>query len=388
MEFSLTEEQQIFYDQVRRYITNEVVLPVEEYLRHDHAGEFVWTSWTKLGEYGLLGLPYPEEYGGSGADALTTCLALEAASRSGLDAGTMLAWGAHTILCGVAIWKLGTEEQKQKYLPGIASGEAIGGLGLTEPNAGSDATSLHCKAERVDGGWVLNGTKTFITNGPIGAQFVVLARTDPDAAEDAMAISAFIVERDFDGFAAGPEMDKLGNRTSTTSELIFEDCFVPEANLLGQENFGFLLVGRLILGWERSCLLAAAVGGLGAGLEVSARYAQERHQFNRPIAAFEAVQHKLADMKIAYEAGKLLIYRMATLLEQDEISLLDAAVAKEFLTRASIRTADEAVQIHGGYGYMKEYLVERGIRDAKLASIGGGTSEVQLSIIARALVKM
>ncbi len=384
MDFALTDEQQMFYEQVRKFTRNELVLPVDEYYEYDHNQKFVWKNWKKMGGYGLLGLPFPEEYGGGGGNAVTTSLATEAAARSGLDAGTLLAWGAHTILCGVPILKLGTEEQKQKYLPGICSGETVGGFALSEPGAGSDAASLRTSAVKTEGGWVLNGSKMFITNGPIGSLFVVMARTDKD--KKAMGISAFIVEKDFEGFSVGKELDKLGVRTSTTSELIFEDCFVPEQNMLSQENFGFITVGRLILGWERCCLVASAVGGLGAGIETSAKYAQERHQFDRPIAEFQAIQHKLADMKVAYEAGKLLIYRVACSLDEDEISLLDAAVAKEYLTREAIRCASETVQIHGGYGYMKEYQVERGIRDSKLASIGGGTSEVQLSIIARALM--
>ena len=386
MDFELTDEQRMFYEEVRKFVSNELVLPVEEYYEYDHNQKFIWKNWKKMAEYGLLGLPFPEEYGGGGADALTTCLAMEAAGRSGLDAGTLLAWGAHTILCGVPIWKLGTEQQKRKYLPKICSGEWIGGFALTEPNSGSDAASLRTTATKVEGGWVLNGTKMFITNGPIGSVFVVMARTDKE--KKAFGISAFIVEKSFEGFSVGKELDKLGNRTSTTSELIFEDCFVPEENLLGPENLGFVVVAKLILGWERSCLVAPAVGGIGAGLETSAKYAQERVQFKRPIAQFQAIQHKLADMKVAYEAGRQLIYRVATMLDQEEESLLDAAIAKEFITRASIKSADETVQIHGGYGYMREYLVERGIRDSKLASIGGGTSEIQLSIIARALMQL
>jgi len=386
MEFTLTDEQRMFYDEVCKFTFNELVLPVEEYYEYDHGQKFIWKSWKKMAEYGLLGLPFPEEYGGSGASALTTCLAMEAAGRAGLDAGTLLAWGAHTILCGIPIWKLGTEEQKQKYLPGICSGETIGGFGLTEPEAGSDAASVRTTAKKTDGGWVLNGTKMFITNGPIGSVFIVIARTDKE--KKAFGISAFIVEKDFPGFSVGKELDKLGNRTSTTSELIFEDCLVPEENLLGPENMGFVIVAKLILGWERSCLIAPAVGGIGAGIEVAAKYAQQRRQFKRPIAEFQAIQHKLADMKVAYEAGRQLIYRVASMLDRDEENLLDAAVAKEYITRTCIRSADETVQIHGGYGYMREYLVERGIRDSKLASIGGGTSEIQLSIIARALMQV
>jgi len=376
----------MFYDQVCKFTLNELSLEADEYYKYDDGQQFVWDNWKKMAEFGLIGLPFPEEYGGGGADAVTTCVAMEAAARAGLDAGTLLTWGAHTILCGIPILKLGTDQQKSRFLPGIASGEKIGGFALSEPESGSDAASVRTTAVKADGGWVLNGTKMFTTNGPIGSQFVVIATTDKE--KRAFGISAFIVEADSDGFSVGKELDKLGNRTSTTSEVIFEDCFVPDENMLGPVNFGFVTVAKLILGWERSCLLAYAVGGLGAGMEVSSKYAMERVQFKRPIAEFQAVQHKIADMKIAYEAGKLLIYRVASMLDKGDENLLDAAVAKEYLTRAAIKGADETVQIHGGYGYMKEYMVERGIRDSKLASIGGGTSEIQLSIIARALMKV
>ena len=386
MEFSLSDEQRMFYDQVRRFVTEQLLLEGEEYYRYDDNQEFVWDNWKKMAGFGLLGLPIPEKYGGGGADAMTTCLAIEAAARSGLDAGTLLSWGAHTILCGIPIINLGTEQQKEKYLPGIASGQMIGGFGLTEPGSGSDAAAMQTTAVKTDAGWVLNGSKMFITNGPIGSQFVAMAVTDKS--QKAFGISAFIVEKVFPGFSVGKELDKMGHRTSTTSELIFEDCLVPHENMLGPENFGYVTVAKMILGWERGCLLAAALGGIGAGIENGARYAMERRQFGRPIGEFEAIQHKIADMKISYEAGKMLIYRVASMLDQGNENLLDAAVGKEYLTRAAIRAADEVVQIHGGYGYMKEYMVERGIRDSKLASIGGGTSEIQLSIIARALMNV
>jgi len=384
MEFTITDEQQAFYDTVLRFARNEIAPTAEEW---EARSEWPQPNWEKMGGYGLLGLPFPEEYGGSGADCLTTCLAKEAVGRAGVDGGLCLSWGAHTILCGVPIWKMGTEEQKQRYLPKISSGAWIGGFALTEPDAGSDATGIRARAEKKGDRYILNGTKMFITNGPVGKVFIVIAVTNPEA--KAFGISAFIVEDGFPGFSVGKELDKLGVRTSTTSELIFEDCEVPEENLLGDENFGFINVARLILGWERSCLLAPGIGAMEAGLERCVQHAKEREQFARPIIRFQAVQHMLADMKVRLEVSRQLVYRQAWLLDtQAEVPLVEAAITKVCVTEAGVRSSEEAVQIFGGYGYMKEYVVERGYRDAKLGTIGGGTSEIQRSIIARSLMNL
>ena len=384
MEFTITDEQQAFYDTVLRFARNEIAPTAEEW---EARSEWPQPNWEKMGGYGLLGLPFPEEYGGSGADCLTTCLAKEAFGRAGVDGGLCLSWGAHTILCGVPIWKMGNEEQKKRYLPKISSGEWIGGFALTEPDAGSDATGIRARAVKKGDRYILNGTKMFITNGPVGKVFIVIAVTNPEA--KAFGISAFIVEEGFPGFTVGKELDKLGVRTSTTSELIFEDCEIPEENLLGDENFGFINVVRLILGWERSCLLAPGIGAMEAGLERCVQHAKEREQFARPIIRFQAVQHMLADMKVRLEVSRQLVYRQAWLLDtQAEVALVEAAVTKVFVTEAGVRSSEDAVQIFGGYGYMKEYVVERGYRDAKLGTIGGGTSEIQRSIIARSLMNL
>ncbi|MFC1889816.1 acyl-CoA dehydrogenase family protein [Thermodesulfobacteriota bacterium] len=384
MDFSLTDEQKAFYDMVLKYSKNELVEDLTEY---DHESKWPQHIWERMGAYGLLGLPYPEEYGGQGADCLTTCLAKMAVGASGLDGGITLSWGAHTILCGVPIWKLGTEEQKKRYLPKLASGEWLGGFGLTEPNAGSDATAVQTTAVKKGDRYILNGSKMFITNGPIGKVFIVIASTNKEA--KAFGISAFIVESDFPGFSAGKKLDKMGVRTSTTSELIFEDCEVPEENLLDQENFGFINVAKLILGWERSCLLAPAVGAMEAGLERIVQYAKDRVQFKRPIARFQAIQHMLANMKMRLEVSRQLIYRQAWLLDSGaELPMVEAAITKVYLTEAGMKSAEDAVQILGGYGLMKEYIVERGFRDAKLGTIGAGTNEIQRSIIARSLMNL
>ena len=383
MDFEFSDEQKMFAETVFRFATNELLPHCHAY---EEKGAFAWDNWRRMGEYGLFGLPFPAEYGGAGADCVTTCLAMEAVARAGIDGGTSLAQGAHMILCGVPIWKMGTEAQKRKYLPNISTGEWIGGFGLTEPGAGSDATAMSTTAVKKGDAYILNGSKMFITNGPVGHQFVVMASTD--RRKKAFGISAFIVESAFPGFSVGKELDKLGMRTSTTSELIFEDCVVPAENLLGEEDCGFVEVGRLILGWERSSLMAPAVGGMEAGLNHCLRYAKEREQFRRPIASFQAIKHMLADMKVRLEVSRQLVYTMAWMIDTDQPMFTEAAITKAYVTEAAMRSAEEAVQIFGGYGYMKEYVVERGFRDAKIGTIGAGTSEIQRSIIARSLMNL
>jgi len=352
----------------------------------ERKGEFSFEAWKKMADFGLMALPFPEKYGGSDAGVLTTLIGMESLARGGADGGTTLAWGAHTILCGVPIWLMGSDAQREKYLTKMITGEWIGGFGLTEPEAGSDAAGMKTTAVKKGDKYILNGSKMFITNGPVGHHFVVIAVTDKNAGHFGM--SAFIVEKDFKGFSVGKELDKLGNRSSSTSELIFEDCEVPEENLLGPLGMGFVGVGKTTLEWERSCLLAAGLGGMEYAMDVSLKYAQERKQFGKPIAHFQAMKHKLADMKVSVEASKLILYRVAWLKEQNKNAMLEASHAKLLMSELGMRLAEEAVQIHGGYGYMKEYPVERGFRDCKLGTIGAGTSEVQRMVISKMLLNL
>lgn len=383
MDFRLNDDENSFYDQVLRF-GRERLVPLWSQ-EADDQNRFLWDAWKELGAFGLLGLPFPTEYGGGGQSATSCCLAGEALGHAGVDGGTTLSWGAHTILCGVPIWKLGTEEQKARYLPKMASGEWIGGFCLTEPGSGSDAAGMQCKAVRDGDHWVISGSKTWITNGPTGHHFVVTAVTDPEASHRNLGISTFIVDADSPGFRVGRKLDKLGHRTSPTSEIFFDHCRVPASALLGPENLGFALVAKLILGWERTCLLSPALGGMRRGVEVAARYMQDRKQFGRPIASFGAMQEKLANLRTQYEVGWALLYRVADLLDRDEPCLVEAAIAKTQISEAAVAGAEEVIQIHGGYGFSKEYLVERSWRDAKLGTIGGGTSEIQRGIIARAI---
>ena len=298
---------------------------------------------------------------------------------------TPLSWGADTILCAVPIWLLGTEQQREKYLPKLCRGEWVGAFGLTEPGSGSDAAALRTTAELKGDRWVLNGSKMFITNGPIGDVFVVFASTTKGAAN--RGISAFIIEKSFSGFSAGKDLNKMGNRTSVTSELVFDNCEVPEENLLGPLDLGFLSVGKETLEWERSCLIAPMVGGMEFMLETCTAYAKLREQFGKPIAEFQAIQHKLAEMKVAIDGARLLVYRVAWLKEQGRNAMLEAAIAKLWATEAAVRVSYDAGQIFGGYGYIHDYPVERFYRDTRLGTIGAGTSEVQRIIIAREIIK-
>ncbi|MCP4138321.1 MAG: acyl-CoA dehydrogenase [bacterium] len=378
MEFSLSEEQEMFRDTIYRYAKNEIVDLCRE---ADLKSEFSFEIWEKLAAMGLLGLPFPEEYGGQGADIVTCCLASEALSHAGIDGGHTLALGAHTYLCGDTIFKNGTEEQKRKYVPKIASGEWIGCMGLTEPDAGSDAASVQTTAKKKGDRWILNGTKTFITNAPVADVCVVYATVDKKLKHG--GITAFILEKGFKGFSTGKPFHKMCVRASTTSEVFMEDCEVPEENMLGQEGQGFAMVHQT-LQWDRSALIAPYVGILKYLVEACSKYANERVQFGKPIRDFQAVQRKIAEMRIIYEVSKLAVYRVASLKDAGhDINHMQASIAKAYIGDWGLKALSEAVQIFGGYGLMHEYPVEGMFRGAKLAQIGGGTSEVQRMIISR-----
>jgi alkylation response protein AidB-like acyl-CoA dehydrogenase len=383
MDFDLSEEQIAFKQQCKEFATKEIKPYLEEY---DRESTFFWEGWKKMGQFGLLGLPFPEEYGGSDAGALTTTVAMEGFAAGGADWGICLSWGANTIIGGIGLWKLGTEEQKQKYLVPLAAGEIISCFGLTEPDAGSDAASVQTSARKVGDKYILNGSKIFITNAPIADICIVVAVTDKEKGPKG-GISTFIVEKDFPGFKVGKHLDKMGCRTSPTSELFFEDCEVPEKNLLGELGHGFIAVAKESLEWERSVMVAPHIGLMEANLEDCVAYAKERKQFGQPIANFQAIQHKLADIKIAMDTSRMMIYRAAWLKDQGRPAEMEAAIAKLFSSEVASKAASEAVQIFGGYGYTRENRVERVFRDSKLGEIGGGTSEIQRMIISRMLLR-
>jgi len=378
MDFRLTDEQKMLREQVLRFARNEIVPRVRE---HELAAEFDRTSWNKLGELGIFGLHFPPEYGGGGG-TVTSCVVVgEALGAAGVDGGLTLSYGAHSFLCGDTILVHGTEAVRKRCLPRLATGEWIGCMGLTEPGAGSDVAALRTRAERRDGGWLLNGSKMFITNGAVADVAVIYAKTDPQAGH--AGISAFVVEKGTPGFSVGRSLHKMGVRTSPTSELILEDCFVPDENLLGEPGAGFGMAMQTVE-WDRSALLAPFVGAFEFLVERCCRYAKEREQFGRPIAAFQAIKHKIADLKIFLEAARTLVYRIAWLKDRGQgVNHLDAAVAKLFVGDESLRPCNDAIVLHGGYGYCHEYDVERVFRDGRLAPIGGGTSDIQKLIISR-----
>ncbi len=380
MEFGFTEEQLMFKDSIYKFAKKEIVPLVEE---ADLKSEFSMEVWRKLGGMGLLGLPFPEELGGSGASVVTCCLSTEALGHAGVDQGHLLALGAHTYLCTDTIFKHGTPDQLKKYVPKLASGEWIGCMGLTEPGSGSDAASITTSAVKKGDKWILNGTKTFITNAPVCDVCVIYATIDKKLKHN--GITAFIVEKDFPGFSTGTPFHKMGVRASATSEVILDNCEVPEENLLGEAGKGFEYTVET-LSWDRSALLAPFVGGMQFAIEACAKYSQEREQFGKPINTFQAIQHKLADMKIIQEAAKMAVYRVAHDKDSGKpLNHMNTSVAKAIVGDWGMKAASEAVQIFGGYGYVHEYPIERFLRDAKLGQIGGGTSEMQRFIISRIL---
>ncbi|HYQ79902.1 MAG TPA: acyl-CoA dehydrogenase family protein [Anaeromyxobacteraceae bacterium] len=378
LEFSFTPEQLALREQVLRFARREIAPRVRE---HDLEGEFDLHAWRRLGEMGVLGLHLPEAYGGGGQGVLACIAVGEALGEAGVDGGLCLSWGAHSFLCADTILAHGTEAQRLRWLPRLATGEWIGCMALTEPGAGSDVASLATRAERQGGGWRLDGRKMFITNGGIADVAVVFARTDPGPGH--AGISAFVVEKGTPGFSAGRALHKLGMRSSVTSELVLEDCLVPDENRLGEEGGGFLMALQAVE-WDRSTLLAPFLGQMQFLIDRSCGYARERVQFGRPIATFQAVKHKIADMKILLEAARSLVYRVAWCKDQGRtLNPLEAACAKLFVGDASLGPTSDALVLHGGYGYCHEYDVERVFRDARLAAIGGGTSDIQKLVISR-----
>ena len=378
MDFSLSEEQQLLKKTVREFAESELSPHSREW---DERQEFPREIFTKLGEMGLMGVVWPPEYGGAGMSTLDYAVVMEELSR--VDAGVALSVAAHNSLCSGHIFLAGTEEQKKKYLTPLARGEKIGCWGLTENSAGSDAGGTKTTATRGADCWVLNGSKTFITNGRLADVAVVMAVTDK--AKEKKGISAFIVERGTKGFRSGKKEDKLGVRSSDTSELVFEDCRIPSANLLGKEGYGFIDTLR-ILDRGRIGIAAFSLGIAQASLEASHRYATDRRQFGHAIADFQAIQFKIADMATKVDAARLLTWRAAALRDAGQEHTMESSMAKLYASEAAVEVAMEAVQIHGGYGYIKDYPVERYLRDSKLGTIGEGTSEVQRLVIARELL--
>ncbi|WP_100401467.1 acyl-CoA dehydrogenase [Bacillus sp. FJAT-42315] len=379
MNFQLTEEHEMIRKMVRDFAKNEVEPTAAE---RDEEERFDMELFHKMAELGLTGIPWPEEYGGIGSDYLAYCIAVEELSRVCASTGVTLS--AHTSLAGWPVYKFGTEEQKQKYLKPMAQGEKIGAYGLTEPGSGSDAGGMKTTA-RLDGDdYILNGSKIFITNGGIADIYIVFALTDPESKQ--RGTTAFIVEKDFAGFSVGKKEKKLGIRSSPTTEIIFEDCRVPKENILGEVGDGFK-VAMMTLDGGRNGIAAQAVGIAQGALDASIEYAKERKQFGKPIVANQGISFKIADMATAVEASRLLTYQAAWLESKGLPYGKESAMSKLMAGDTAMKVTTEAVQIFGGYGYTKDYPVERYMRDAKITQIYEGTQEIQRLVISRMVTK-
>ncbi|PFN42983.1 acyl-CoA dehydrogenase [Bacillus cereus] len=379
MHFKLSEEHEMIRKMVRDFAKNEVAPTAAE---RDEEERFDRAIFDQMAELGLTGIPWPEEYGGIGSDYLAYVIAIEELSRVCASTGVTLS--AHTSLAGWPIFKFGTEEQKQTFLRPLAEGKKIGAYGLTEPGSGSDAGGMKTIAKRDGDHYVLNGSKIFITNGGIADIYVVFALTDPESKQ--RGTSAFIVESDTPGFSVGKKESKLGIRSSPTTEIMFEDCRIPVENLLGEEGQGFKIAMQTLDG-GRNGIAAQAVGIAQGALDASVEYARERHQFGKPIAAQQGIGFKLADMATDVEAARLLTYQAAWLESEGLPYGKESAMSKVFAGDAAMKVTTEAVQVFGGYGYTKDYPVERYMRDAKITQIYEGTQEIQRLVISRMLTK-
>lgn len=377
MDFRLSDEHKLLCEMYEKFAQNEVKPLAQEV---DEEEKFPLETVKKLGRYGMMGIPFPKEYGGAGGDSLAYVMAVEELSKVCGTTGVVVS--AHTSLCCSPIYEFGTESQKRKYLPKLLSGEYIGAFGLTEPGAGTDAAGQQTKAVLDGDHWVLNGTKIFITNAGHADIFIIFAMTDKSLGT--RGISAFIVERTFEGFRVGKEEKKMGIRGSSTCELIMENCIVPKENLLGDINKRFKIAMKTLDGGRIG--IAAQALGIGEGaIDEAVKYVKERKQFGKRISQFQNTQFKLADMRTRMQAAKWLVYAAAMKKDSGEPYSEDAAMAKLFAAEAASEVTRQAVQLFGGYGYTREYPVERMMRDAKITEIYEGTSEVQRMVIASAM---
>jgi alkylation response protein AidB-like acyl-CoA dehydrogenase len=375
----VTPEQSEFFRDVLEFSRS---LP-DDVRERDPRGEFSRDGWDRCGKFGIQGLPAPEEFGGGGAGAVTTMLGLEALGEGCTDNGLVFSINAHMWTSVVPLTEFGTEEQKRRWLPGLCDGSFIGCHTITEPEAGSDAFAMKAAGREVEGGFVLNGRKTFITNAPVADLYIVFVRTEPDAIGP-YGLTAFLVEPGTKGLVVEGHADKMGLRTSPMSDVVLEDCFVPSSAVLGGRGHGGEIF-QTSMRWERACIMASHVGLMRRTLGTCVAYARQRRQFGKPIGKFESVADKLANMKIAVDASRGLVLRVGWLMDNGFDTLTEAAVAKAFVSEASVRTHLDAVQVHGGYGYMTEFEIERALRDAIGGTIYSGTSEIQRRVIARGL---
>jgi len=379
VDFQFSDEQRMLRDTVRDFAESEIAPHV---MKYDESQEFPREVMARAGELGLLGILFPEEYGGAGMGYVEYALVVEELSR--VDGSVGISVAAHNGLCANHIFLFGSEEQKRRFLTPLASGKWIGGWSLTEPTAGSDAGGTRSVARQDGADWILDGSKTFTTHGSVGDVVVVFAVTDKDKAKH--GISAFVIERDTPGFRPGKKENKMGLRASDTSEVVMENCRVPGDQLLGRRGSGFVDAMKILDG-GRISIAALALGMARGAYEAALKYAGEREQFGKPIAEFQAIQFMLADMATKIDAASLLVYRAAWMKDRGENVTKTAAMAKLFASEIGVEVADRALQIFGGYGYVKDFPAEKYYRDMKLCTIGEGTSEIQRLVIARELLR-
>jgi hypothetical protein len=380
MDLSWNQQQRELFDAISGFASKELN---HNLIENDRNNLFNGEGWKKCGEMGIQGLAVPAEYGGLGQDPLTTVGALERLGYACRDNGLVFSLNAHMWTVCMPLVAFGTEEQKNKFLPGLCNGQLIGGNAMSEPDSGSDAYALRTTAKKNGDKYVLNGSKTFVTNGPVADVVVTFATVD--RSKGLSGITAFLVEKSFSGFSVARKLDKMGLHTSPMAELFFDDCEVPETSILGKEGMGSSLFTHSMT-WERGCILAGAVGSMRRLLETCIRYAKERKQFGQPIGTFQHVASKIVDMKLRLETARYMLYNSAYQLSIGRTPIVEAALAKLHISECWIKCCEDAIQIHGGYGYMVEYEIERELRDAIGSRLYSGTNEIQRNLIASLLL--
>ncbi|QTA87829.1 acyl-CoA dehydrogenase family protein [Desulfonema magnum] len=379
MDFAWSEEQLSYKNAAVHFAQKELSSGIAD---HDWHETFSQERWQKCAEFGVLGLSFPKNYGGAEVDILTTMLIMEGLGYGGKDNGLLFALNAQMWAVQHPISKFGTPEQQKQYLPGMIAGKIIGAHGMSEPDSGSDAYNMRTRAKKCDGGYVLNGTKTLVTNAPVADLALVFAMTAPK--KKSWGVSAFLIETGTPGFSLGKNIKKMGLRTAPMGELILQDCFVPEANRLGPENIGAHIFNSS-MEWERACILGGHVGAMERQLEECVAYSRTRKQFDQPIGKFQAISNRLAEMKVRLETARLLLYKTAWLKKAGKPAHMEAAMAKLYLSEVFMASGLDAIRIHGGYGYTTEFEVERDLRDAIGGTLYSGTSDIQRNTIARYL---
>ena len=377
MDFSWSEEQQAYKKAVIDFAQGELAEGVAE---RDSQSDFSRAWWKKCAEFGIQGLPMPEEFGGANADILTTMLTMEGLGYGCPDGGLVFSLNAQLWSVQTPILHFGSPEQQQRFLPGLSQGDLIGAHAMSEPDSGSDAYALRTTARREGEGYVLNGSKTFVTNAPVADVTLVFANANPE--RGMWGISAFLVEKGTPGFRVGAPISKMGLRTSPMAEVFLQDCFLPAENRLGPEGVGAKIFDHS-MEWERACILACQIGAMERQLERTIAYARERKQFGQAIGKFQSVANRIVDMKVRLETARLILYKVAWLKKEGRQAKLEAALAKLYLGEAYVQSSLDAIRVHGGYGYMTEFEIERGLRDAVGGTLYSGTSDIQRNIIAR-----